>query len=222
VSVSVIIPAWNEEERIAVAIDRAWTAGADEVIVAEAGSDDSTRAITASCRCQLVGSPRGRAAQQNAGAAAATGNVLLFLHADTWLPPGAIDQIRSAIRDPRIVFGAFEQRIEAPGWRYRLLERGNTLRAKRFRLPYGDQGIFVRRSTFLATDGFPHVRLMEDVLLMRRLARHGRPAILPGPLMVSPRRWEKHGIARQTARNWFLLAAHSFGASPDWLARYYQ
>jgi rSAM/selenodomain-associated transferase 2 len=222
VSVSVIIPAWNEAERIAAAIDRAWTAGANEVIVAEAGSDDSTRTIAASCRCQLVESPRGRATQQNAGAAAATGNVLLFLHADTWLPPGAIDQIRAVLRDPRVVFGAFEQQIEAPGWRYRLLERGNTLRAKRFRLPYGDQGIFVRRSTFLAAGGFPHVRLMEDVLLMRRLARHGRPAILPGPIRVSARRWETRGVARQTARNWILLTAHALGASPDRLATFYQ
>jgi hypothetical protein len=96
------------------------------------------------------------------------------------------------------------------------------LRAKRFRLPYGDQGIFVRRSTFLAAGGFPHVRLMEDVLLMRRLARHGRPAILPGPIRVSARRWETRGVARQTARNWILLTAHALGASPDRLATFYQ
>ena len=221
ITVSVVIPAWNEAASIAGAIERAWNAGANEVIVADGESDDATRAIARSCVCRVVESPRGRARQQNAGARLATGDALLFLHADTWLPKDAIGQIHLALADPRVNFGAFEQRIEAAGWKYRLLERGNSLRAQRFRRPYGDQGIFVRREVFNAVGGFPDVRFLEDLLLVRRLARQWRPTILPGPIYTSARRWRQNGVVRQTARNWLLLAAHRLGVTPDRLAEFY-
>ena len=204
-----------------MAIERAWDAGACEVIVADGQSSDATCEVARSHRCRLVEAPRGRARQQNAGARIAGGDVLLFLHADTWLPCGAIAQMRSTLVDSNVVFGAFEQRIDAASWHYRLLERGNNLRARRFRRPYGDQGIFVRSEVFHAAGGFPDVPFLEDLLLIRRLARRWRPVILPGPIFVSARQWERNGVVRQTARNWLLLAAHRLGASPDRLARFY-
>ena len=219
---SVVIPALNEEENIARAINSALAAGADEVIVVDGGSRDRTREIARMRDCRVLERPRGRAMQQNAGAAAARGDVLLFLHADNWLEPAVGDQLRAAFADERAQAGAFEQRIEAVGAIWRLLEKGNTARARHFGRPYGDQGIFLRRELFDRLGGFPQVKLMEDVLLMRAVRRITRPILLPGPIHVSPRRWLNRGVILQTLLNWSLLAAAKLGVHPDRLARYYR
>lgn len=220
---SVVIPALNEAAHIERAILSAWQCGADEVIVVDGGSDDATAAVAAGCRCELVGATRGRASQQNAGARAATGEVLLFLHADSALAADDIAaQIGGALADPRRLHGALRQRIDAAGPGYRLLERGNAARVRWLGLPYGDQAIFVRREAFWRAGGFPEVPLLEDLLLMQSLRRLAWPALVPGPVLVSPRRWRRFGIARQTLRNWWLLARHSLGASPESLARHYR
>jgi rSAM/selenodomain-associated transferase 2 len=219
--VSVIIPALNEAPNIVPAIDRAWQAGAQEVIVVDGGSADGTLEIAAACNCLAISAARGRAVQQNAGARRASGDVLLFLHADTWLVARAARQIVQAVHDPNVAGGSFRQRIEAPGFLYRLLERGNAVRAGWGR-PYGDQGIFVRRDFFERVGGFPEVGLLEDLLLARQLRRLGRLVLLPGPLCVSARRWQRHGVVRQTLRNWGILAAAKLGASPDRLAGLYR
>ncbi|MBI1899808.1 MAG: TIGR04283 family arsenosugar biosynthesis glycosyltransferase [Planctomycetia bacterium] len=220
-SVSVVIPALNEAASIAQAVRRAWELGPREVIVVDGGSTDGTLDVARSCRCVALASPRGRGVQQNAGAAAASGDVLLFLHADTWLDPGAIEQIAAALASDRVCGGSFRQRIEAPGFLYRLLECGNALRA-RWGRPYGDQGIFLRRDVFFRGGGFPEAALMEDVLLVRKIRRCGRLVLLPGRIHVSPRRWQKHGIVRQTLRNWRLLTALGWGADPERLAEHYE
>jgi len=157
----------------------------------------------------------------NAGAAASRGDVLLFLHADNWLAPDAADQVRRAVAEANVLGGAFLQRIDADGWRYRMLERGNAWRVERLWMPYGDQGIFMRRETFARLGGFPEVRLMEDLLLMRRFRCLSRPVLLPGPLHVCARRWQQRGVIRQTLRNWLLLTAERLGVSPDRMARFY-
>ncbi|WP_197442346.1 TIGR04283 family arsenosugar biosynthesis glycosyltransferase [Lignipirellula cremea] len=220
IAVSVIIPTWNEEAGVVLAIERAWSAGADEVIVADGGSQDETCTLAGQSDCRLVTSPAGRARQQNAGAMAASGRVLLFQHADNWLAAGAIDQVREAIAGGAEC-GAFCQRIEAAGLLYRLLEWGNGRRVAWRGSPYGDQSIFVERTAFEAVGRFPEVPLLEDLLLMRQLRRRSRPRLLPGPLHVNARRWQKYGVLRQTLRNWRLLAAHRWGASPDQLASAY-
>ena len=222
VKVSVIIPARNESARIAQAILRARIAGADQVIVCDGESTDATVGIAKTMPCELVFSPPGRGKQQNQAAFAADGDCLLFLHADTWLPEGGIKQIRSALARRSVMGGCFSQRIEASGWSYRLLERGNAARVRLWQLPYGDQGLFFRRDVFERLGGFPDVPFMEDVLMMRQFRQIARPILLPGPLAVDPRRWQQTGIVRQTMRNWALLAAEKIGVSPQRLAAYYR
>lgn len=218
---SIIIPALNEAARIAEAVRRARETEPHEVIVVDGGSSDETAALARQAGACVVTTAPGRAIQQNTGARHATGDVLLFLHADTWLPPDAVHQIESALAVAAVGCGAFRQRIEAEGLAYRLLERGNAWRVKSRGIAYGDQGIFVRRAPFEELGGFPEVRLMEDLLLMKRLRRRAWPVLLPGPLHVSARRWQRHGVLRQTARNWLLLAAARCGVSPDRLASFY-
>jgi rSAM/selenodomain-associated transferase 2 len=167
-------------------------------------------------------SPRGRGHQLNAGAYAASGDVLLFLHADCWLEPDALAQIEKSLDEHNIVGGAFRQRIEHEGSVFRWLEWGNAARVRWRRLPYGDQGIFLRRETFEALGGFPEVRLMEDVLLMQGLRRGGhRIKLLPGPLHVDPRRWLANGVIRQTLKNWTLVTGLALGIAPNRLAQFY-
>lgn len=219
--VSIIIPAVNEAETIARAVTTAWQAGAAEVIVADGGSSDETYEIAAANNARLVQSARGRAIQQNAGAASATGDVLLFQHADNYCGAASVEQIREVFTNENVVSGAFRQRILADGLAYRLLERGNALRVTCGGMAYGDQGIFVRRNVFRQLGGFPAVPLMEDLLLMRQLRKISRPVLLPGPHYISPRRWQRHGVLRQTLRNWTILTRHALGASPEQLAASY-
>ena len=220
--VSVVIPTLNESARISGSVRLAWEAGADEVVVADGGSTDGTTEIAANLKCQLVTSEPSRATQQNVGAEAATGDVLLFLHADNWLPADTISQIRALLANPGIIHGAFRQHIDAPGIGFRALEWGNARRDQWLGLPFGDQGIFVRRYVFFELGEFPRVRLMEDLLLSKRLRRRAWPKLLPGPLHVDARRWIKHGIVRQTLRNWMLLSAYKAGVSPNRLAKFYK
>lgn len=221
VNVSIIIPALNESESIRLAIEKAWASGASEVIVVDGGSTDDTLQIAQSCRCECLVSDAGRAVQQNIGAQHASGEVLLFLHADNWLAPAIVDQISKALANKNVLGGAFAQRIEAPGLLYRLLERGNEMRVRCLGLPYGDQGIFIRKETFFDLGKFPEVDLMEDLLLMKKLRRRAWPVLLPGPLHVSARRWQRYGVVRQTLRNWSLCAASHLGVPPDRLAKFY-
>ncbi len=219
--VSVIIPALNEAARIAETIAAARAAGADEVVVVDGGSRDATIPQAAGADRVLSSLP-GRAVQQNRGAAVATGNVLVFLHADCLPAPGSITVLRDVLnRDPDIVGGCFQQRIDAAGWAYRLWEWGNLRRVLWWRMAYGDQGLFLRRDVFTAIGGFPEWPLMEDVGLMERLRGRGRFVVLWPRLVVSARRWRKRGLLRQTALNWTLLTLYALGVAPKHLARLY-
>jgi rSAM/selenodomain-associated transferase 2 len=221
VRLSVIIPALNEAACIARAVDSAWHSGACEVLVPDGGSSDATKQIAAEHGAMVIDAPRGRARQQNAAAQQATGDVLLFLHADNWFEGSIASQIAGALNSSRAQQGAYRQRIAAEGVIYRVLERANAERVRWIGLPYGDQAIFARREVFFAVGGFPDVPIMEDVLLMQRLRRRSWPLLLPGPVHVSARRWQRHGIARQTIRNWMLLAALTAGFTPGRLAKHY-
>lgn len=219
--ISVIIPTINEASGIERAVVSAWEAGVEEVLVVDGGSKDETVEVARKSGALVHVSERGRAIQQNLGAARAKCETLLFLHADNWLHPSVGQQIKECLDDKSVLGGAFSQRIEAPGVLYRLLERGNAARVRIRGMPYGDQAIFMRRGTFEELGGFPQVKLMEDLLLMRRFKHLSFPVLLPGPIYVHPRRWQRYGVIRQTIGNWSLLCAQAMGIAPDRLARFY-
>lgn len=220
-TVSIVMPVLNERAVLSVAVQRALNSGADEVIVADGGSDDGSWQAAQSLDCLAVQSTPGRGTQLNAGARVARGDVLFFLHADNRLGSGGVAQIRECLGDRTVLAGAFRQRIEHSGRIYRLIEAANARRASRRGMAYGDQGIFIRREVFEQLGGFDEVPIMEDVLLMRKFRRCGQLALLPGPLYVSPRRWQRHGVVRQTLRNQMLLMGLRLGVSPQRLARWY-
>lgn len=219
--ISIVIPTWNEADRIGNQLEQTLTLDAHEIVVVDGGSCDGTLEIARGLQVEVLAGPRGRARQQNLGAKHATGDVLLFLHADCVLTVEGMQQLQAASAGQECPCGAFVQRIDALGVVYRCLEWGNAQRVKLLGLPYGDQGIFVSKQLFDQVGGFPEVQLMEDVLLMKRLRRLVRPKLLPGPLLVDARRWKQYGVVRQTVRNWLLLAAFHLGVHPDRLARFY-
>lgn len=227
-AVSVIIPTLNEAGCVGNAIRSARDAGAGEVVVADGGSEDGTVAAARPLSDAVVVAPGGRGAQMNAGARASSGNILLFLHADTLLPPGAIGAVRNAVARDGAVGGAFAVRLglsaEASPARkalLRLTARMINVRARLFRAYTGDQAMFVARETFEAMGGYPEIPLMEDVELSRRLARRGRTALLPVRVTTSARRWERRGPVRTILLMWGLRLAHRLGMSPARCARFY-
>lgn len=224
---SIIIPTLNEEPQIAQAVNHAWGLAPKEVIVADGGSTDDTVAIAQQHKALVVSCQPSRGAQLNLGTKHAAGDVFLFLHADTWLPPAAREQMKHvltkhALQNPATTFGAFYQQIEAKGGLYRWLERGNAYRVRKWGLAYGDQGMFVRREIFEQVGGFSNLPVMEDLWFSRKMRTDHRPVLLPGPLHVSARRWQQQGVIRQTARNWSLIIAERCGVAPEKLVRLYQ
>lgn len=204
------------------AISKAWAAGAFEVIVVDGGSDDNTAKFARQSNAQLVTGASGRGQQMNLGAAQASGEILLFLHADTWLPDDAIDQINSAMSKSDAVGGGFRQTLQSSRWVYRLIEAGNAFRARYQRLVYGDQGMFVRRSVFERLGGFAEIPLMEDFEFSQRCFGDSTPLLLKGPVHVDVRRWERQGVIRTTIKNWQIAKAWRQGVDAEELyKRYY-
>lgn len=221
--ISVIIPTLNEALFVGDAVNRAITAGADEIIVADGNSTDGTAEKLSSLDCRRATSKPGRGNQLNAGAAIATGDVYLFLHVDNYLDAGGCAQIREAISDnPAIRCGAFRQRITCDRLIYRCIEFGNAQRITWLGMAYGDQGIFVHRDFFQETGGFEPIPLMEDFQFSRRVRSLGEKYHLcAGPLHVSSRRWESSGPIRQTAANWLTAMRYLLGADANQLAERY-
>jgi len=159
----------------------------------------------------------------NAGAALASGDLLLFLHVDSVLPDNALRLLRSAMRDARIAGGAFELGIASDRALFRITERYVAVRTRLTRIPFGDQAIFLRRAYFDGIGGYSDIPLMEDVDLMIRVRKRGGAiTVLPEKVMTSARRWEREGILYCTLRNWMLQILYSIGVSPIRLARWYR
>ncbi len=228
VPVSVIIPVRNEEALLPSAVRSAREAGADEVVVVDGQSADRTVAVARGCADTVLSCVPLRGRQLNEGAAAARGEILVFLHADTALPPGGADAVREAVRSGA-TGGAFLVALAASGGSSRLRRAGLALvarmigaRAGLFRSYTGDQAIFATREAFARLGGFREFPLMEDVDFSRRMRRAGRTILLRQRVATSARRWEAGGIARTTVRMWALRLAWMLGASPERLARAYR
>ncbi|MDC0288768.1 TIGR04283 family arsenosugar biosynthesis glycosyltransferase, partial [Rubripirellula sp.] len=205
--ITVVIPALNEEQAIGRSVHSAVSAGATEVIVSDGGSGDHTveRAAEAGAS-SVVRSLPGRGVQMNSAAHLASGIFILFLHADNELSEQALSQI--CVHEDA-VWGAFQQQIDSRRRVYRLIEWGNDLRVRWRKVPFGDQGMFVRRTLFEELGGFAEIPLMEDVELSHRLRKIEAPVLLRGPLQISARRWETKGVVRQTLTNWMIQLSYT-------------
>ncbi|MCC2095758.1 MAG: TIGR04283 family arsenosugar biosynthesis glycosyltransferase [Hyphomicrobiales bacterium] len=221
-NLSIIIPALNEGAAIAAALgDLAdlRTRGA-EIIVADGGSTDATVSIALKLCDEVVQAPRGRASQMNAGARAAQGDILLFLHADTKLPGTGIDVLMHGLASGH-VWGRFNVRIEGPPPLLRLVAAMMNRRSRWTGIATGDQAMFMRREAFEAVGGFPDIPLMEDIEISKRLKRLGPPLCLQEEVTTSGRRWETNGVIRTILTMWRLRLAYFLGADPARLARQY-
>lgn len=221
---SVILPTLNEEQAIGARLEALRRqAPHAEILVGDGGSTDRTREIAAGFPGVIwVDAPTGRARQMNAGAARATGEVLLFLHADTTLPPDWPDQVTNAAARPGFAIGAFQFQLDHPDWPYRLIEWGVRWRSRLFRLPYGDQALFTTARRFASCGGYSDLPLMEDVDLVRRLRRQGRLVMVPSPAVTSARRWVRNGLLRQTWLNGTTYWLYRLGVPPERLAQRYR
>ena len=221
---SIIIPVLDEGEGIAGALDALAELRAlgVEVIVVDGGSHDATVQRARMRADQVLMAPCGRALQMNAGAAKASGDVLLFLHADTQLPPEAerlvLDGLARSGRD----WGRFDALIEGRHPMLKLVTFMMNLRSRLTGIATGDQAMFVKRDIFRAAGGFPEIPLMEDIALSKRLKRQGHPLCLRERARTSGRRWEKRGVFRTILLMWWLRLAYFLGADPAALAGRYR
>src|ERR1035437_1046882 len=219
--VSVIIPVLNEAVILEKTLQHVSAlAGDHKVIVVDGGSNDGTASIARRYAVVLSGA-RGRASQMNVGARQATGDVLLFLHADTILPDGAINAIKKALVNPKVIGGRFRVRLDRDGWRYRMIASSINLRDHVLKGFTGDQAIFIRASAFKTMGGYRDMPLMEDMDLGRRMCRLGKVVQLPLYVVTSARRWQHNGVFRTILLMWTLRLLYLLGYPPQKLNRFY-
>lgn len=219
--ISVVIPVHNEGQELAAACASARDDNV-ELLVVDGGSADASVETARRAGARLVRARCCRAVQMNAGARAASGELLMFLHGDTRLPRGFAPRVRASLARPGVVAGAFELAIEGPGRSLRWIESAANWRARRLQMPYGDQALFLAASRFRAMGGFPELPLMEDFELVRRLRREGRIDVVAAAVRTSARRWRRLGPWRTTWINQIAVAAYLAGGDIDRIARWYR
>jgi rSAM/selenodomain-associated transferase 2 len=219
-AVSIVLPVLDESQAIAqrLASLASFRARGVEVIVVDGGSADDTLARAAPFCDGILAAPRGRASQMNVGAAAARGDILLFLHADTRLPGDALDAMCEGLREEGRAWGRFDVTIEGRSRLLPLVAAMMNLRSRITGIATGDQAIFVTREAFERAGRFPDMPLMEDIALSRALKRISPPLCLPAKVTTSGRRWDKHGAVRTILLMWRLRLAYFLGADPAKLA----
>ncbi|KAF1085521.1 PGL/p-HBAD biosynthesis glycosyltransferase [Sporotomaculum syntrophicum] len=219
--ISIIIPTYNEAGTIKTTIGHLKNLNCSpEVIVVDGGSTDSTLSLIGA-GVKILQSPKGRAVQMNAGAQAAAGEILLFLHSDTRLPDDGLQQITTALANQKVAGGAFKLRFDQPGLFFYLAALGSNLRAALTGIYFGDQAIFARRRDFLRLGGYPAVELMEDWIFSRKLRLAGRTVLLKGPVITSARRWLTYGKWHTAWLLHKIKFLYLLGVSPADLKRLY-
>ena len=221
-TLSIIIPVLNEAAALRLLLPALLLQRESvELIVADGGSDDETSSVVTEFGATLIHAKRGRARQMNAGAAIASGEILLFLHADSQLPSDAFQLVEEAIANGKL-WGRFDLRLSGKQWLLRVVEQTINWRSCLSGIATGDQAIFLRRDTFESLGGYADIPLMEDVELSKRLKRLAAPCCIHQPLMTSSRRWEHYGILRTIFLMWQMRLAYFLGASPESLAQRYR
>jgi len=220
---SIVIPTLNEAAQITQTLTRlrAQSPGVDCWVV-DGGSVDQTVELAIVSGARVLHCTGGRGAQLNLGARHAAGDTLLFLHADTQLPPDFEGEVESVLSQPGVVAGAFPLDIASADWRLKLVMWGTQHRSRWLQLPYGDQALFLKRSTFEATGGFPLLPIMEDFVWVRSLQRLGRIALAQSPVLTSDRRWKRLGLVQTTIVNQLMILGYFAGVSPQRLAQWYR
>ena len=220
-NISIIIPVLNEAAIIQSTLLKLLKHQNVEVIVVDGGSQDNTTHIVQQTEAKLITVTGGKAAQMNKGADIAQSELLLFLHGDTHLPPNFIYLVRETLKQPKVVAGAFELTINSAEKSLRWVELMVKIRSHLFKLPYGDQGIFIRKKTFKQICGYRDLPIMEDFDLIQRLKRQGVIAIASGEVITSGRRWQKLGVWQTTTINQLVIAGYYLGISPTKLRNLY-
>jgi rSAM/selenodomain-associated transferase 2 len=223
---SFIVPVWNEEMIISRTIEHIRSLDSSdrvEIIVVDGDPAGITIKVASHTGVETAISEKGRGKQMNLGASLAAGEILIFLHADTLLPPDALEFIQTAMEDSSCIAGAFDLAVDSERPAFRLIEKAASIRSRLTRIPYGDQAIFMRKKHFQDLGGFRNIPIMEDVEIMQRIKkRKGKICILRKAVRTSPRRWEKEGIVYTTVRNWILLSLYLCGVKPESLVRFYR
>lgn len=220
--ISIIIPVLNEANKIAKTLTIAQSGKNIEILVVDGGSQDNTVEIVQALGLKVLFALPSRANQMNVGAKAATGEILLFLHADTLLPRKFAHSVRRVLCQPNTIAGAFAMQIDGSLRGLRLVEKGVNLRSHFLSLPYGDQAIFVKTETFKALGGFPQLPIMEDFEFVLKLRNCGRIAIIPTPVITSSRRWQKLGVWQTTIINQLAITAYFLKIPPERIAQWYR
>lgn len=221
--ISIIVPTLSEAKTIRDNLNQLVLSKNEELIVVDGGSTDATVSIAHEFTDKVYSAKNGRASVMNFGAEKASGDILLFLHADCVLPDNAFHLIRKSLGNGAVAAGAFNLSIDDPGLKFRIIELGVNLRARVTRLLYGDQGMFLKKEVFSRIGGFADIPLMEDIEISLRLKKFGKIIFVNPPIKASARRWLEEGIVYTTLRDWTNAFSYTFlKIPPEKLIRYYK
>ena len=220
--VSIIVPTLNEAQGLRDTLTQIQQLSPHELVVSDGGSDDNTLKIAKKFTEHVVRGPAGRALQMNAGAQIATGDIFIFLHADSRIEPASYEKMLHSLKSSEKIGGAFSLCIDSDKWSLRLITRLANLRSKFFGMAYGDQAFFVKNSTFQQMNGFAEFPICEDIDFFKRLRKLGPVILLKEKSLTSPRRWMKEGIWFTTLRNILIMILFKLGFPPRILTKWYQ